>query len=169
MDIIIWGLFFIIAVFDARDNRIPNKLLISIIVVVTINSIIFTHSVSMTHSLLGLVVLFSIGLLLFFVKAMAPGDVKLLGVVGYYIGFWNIPSFMFYTLISGAIVGSLYSLQVLADNPNQFKLMVNRYSTVFLYGKASEDLITNTEPSKKLRMPFGPVVVIGLALYSYFQ
>ncbi|WP_345776519.1 A24 family peptidase [Vibrio sp. 99-70-13A1] len=113
--------------------------------------------------------MFLIGLLLFFIKAMAPGDVKLLGVVGYYIGFWNIPNFMFYTLISGAIVGSLYSLQVLADNPNQFKLLVNRYSTTFLYGKVSEDILSNAEHSKKLRMPFGPVVVIGLALYSYFQ
>ncbi|WP_167494609.1 MULTISPECIES: prepilin peptidase [Vibrio] len=167
MIIFIWSILLIISVYDLRDNRIPNIWLLPLI----ISSV--AHHVMISGWNAGLLALaaggvaFLFGLTLYFIKAMAPGDVKLIGAVGVFIGWGNLLAACYWIIIGAGVVGILFSLQFFATRTQESKLALNKYSQLFLYGNGKA-LYSSPHTDNKLRMPFAPSVVIGLALYSYF-
>ncbi|MDN3698942.1 A24 family peptidase [Vibrio cortegadensis] len=167
MSIIIWSVYFIIAIWDLRDNKIPNKLLLLLLCVSFVNNLYY--SVSYVHFLeyfYAGMIFFLGGLLLYFIHAMAPGDVKMLGVVGFSVGLDNLSSVAYWIGVSTVIIGLLYGLFSMSDRLNSVSDMYHRYKLILL---SANSISGGAEHySNKLRMPFAPVVVIGLALHSYF-
>ena len=164
----IWSILLMIGIKDAEKNRIPNKLLFILIFLIVIEWVVITPSsiVVLQEKALGFVVMFAIGLLLFFLKAMAPGDVKLLAVVGFLIGLPQLQSVGYWIIISSGIVGVFYALYYSIESPrfgNRVKKNANKLSVQ----QEALMLATRNTVMKKTVMPFAPAVAIGLALHQY--
>ncbi|MFA0523925.1 prepilin peptidase, partial [Vibrio sp. 10N.222.52.C3] len=96
---------FFISFYDLSENRIPNNLLIMLIIVG------FSYGfqqVGVKEQILGVVIYFSGGLLLYFLKVMSAGDAKLLGVLGGIFGASAIIDVGYYIIISCGLIGLMY-------------------------------------------------------------
>ncbi len=170
--LVFWVLLVMVSVFDVKDNRIPNNVLILFILLYFITSIDsgLTWG-SLGSSLVGATVLFLSGLVLYFLRAMSAGDVKLLGVIGLYIGWGSLLQVSYYILLASGMIGTLY---LLYNRANNSEITVRRYfeEKLMLVSGISPHLksepVAHSRYSNKVTMPFAPSVVIGLAMYSYF-
>ncbi|WGV99772.1 prepilin peptidase [Vibrio sp. YMD68] len=175
MGYLIWAGWLVIAITDARENRIPNIALLYLLVL-TIAYQSFSHDPLLTigGSLVAGLVMFLGGFALYIARAMAPGDVKLLGVVGVVMGWGQLLDTVFWIAISSVLVGLLYGSMRMAEDPKLFQQMIRKYTMILSYGRAygrgskvEGDMLAKSN-AQMLRMPFAPVVVIGLAMQSYF-
>ncbi|CAH0541208.1 prepilin peptidase [Vibrio marisflavi] len=164
---LIWLVFITIAVFDAREHRIPNYALLLVLVTAIIHKAFSASPApSLIEAFIGALFMFGFSFVFFMLRAMAPGDVKLLGVVGFVVGWHHLLDTAFWIAVSTVIVGSFYAVYRLAERPELAQTTMFKYS-VIVSGKG-RDLISNDVGANKLRMPFAPIVVIGLALHQYF-
>ncbi|WP_157935201.1 A24 family peptidase [Vibrio sp. 10N.286.49.B3] len=169
MNITIWALLVVIAVYDAREHRIPNVYLMLLLVLHSI--VIITNSTALWHSfsgaLLGGVVLFSGALLLYLLKAMAPGDVKFLGVIGFLVGWGNLLAVSYWILLAAGVVALFDYILLKRPNANLLRGFSSvRDSTLSTQIFISERGFVRRENCQK--MPFAPSAVLGLALFYYF-
>jgi len=170
MSYLIWLGFIVVAVTDARENRIPNLHLLIILALCILDKGLSATPVDalLWSSVAGLCFFFS-SLLLHLIRVMAPGDVKLLGVVGFWLGWGNLIDATLWIALSSVLIGLLYAIMNRAESGSSIKQLVSKYSMIAAYGSSSQAAISSGEKiERKLRMPFAPVVVIGLAMYQYF-
>jgi len=105
MNLLIWTVLFAVAVSDAKEHRIPNTLLLAVVVLVFINIVFLIQDFSLLFwSFITGITCFICALLLYFLKVMAPGDVKLLGVVGFWLGSEHITQAIFWIAVSSVVV-----------------------------------------------------------------
>ena len=172
MNLLIWIVLFAVAVSDAKEHRIPNTLLLAIIGLVFINKAFFLQDISLLFwSFITGITCFICALLLYFLKVMAPGDVKLLGVVGFWLGSEHITQAIFWIAVSSVVVGAFYALLRIAESPEKAKAIFNKYSLLAMYGESGSKVVGGSfkrKMSDHYRMPFAPVVVLGIAIYFYF-
>jgi prepilin peptidase CpaA len=170
MDIVIWIVLFAVAVSDAKEHRIPNYLLLVIFALVFADITLIEQNFSLLfYSLITGITCFIVALLLYFLGVMAPGDVKLLGVVGFWVGSEHVLGSVYWIAVSSVIVGLFYAVLRLADSPDQLRTIVNKYSMLAQFGSSGTKVLRTPKGMEQhYRMPFAPVVVIGLALYFYF-
>lgn len=170
--LVFWALLIVVSVFDIKENRIPNKVLILFILlyfILSINSGITWDSLAI--SLTGAVAFFASGLVLYFLRAMSAGDVKFLGVIGLYVGWGNLLNTSYYILIAAGIIAVFY---LLYNRANSESLTVKSYfeeKLMLVSGMStstSNMAAAHSRYSNKVTMPFAPSVVIGLAMYGYF-
>jgi prepilin peptidase CpaA len=168
-----WIILLIVAVCDVAQHRIPNRLLLLMIMLFLLQLSIHFSFEQLRVSLTGGLALFLCGLLLYSVRAMSAGDVKLLGVVGLYIGWGNLQPLAYYITLSAGIVGVTYICHHCASHDG---LGVKSYFEQKVISVTN--ISSNMEQAKpgihsrykdKVTMPFAPAVVIGLAMYSYFN
>lgn len=176
IDIPIWFFLIAIAVADVKEHRIPNKLLIITTFVILVIALMFYSSpMSYAYTLAGGIALFSVGFVLFLIKAMSPGDVKLLFVVGAFVGWGDLTEACLYITLAGSLVGLFYLLyNTSLNNEGLFTLSKSYIFNRFLWmqgikPKVEAVGVCHSRYSSKLTMPFAPSVVIGLAMFSYFQ
>jgi len=171
MDLLIWMVLFTVAVSDAKEHRIPNIGLLIILALAFVNKTFSLQDFSLLFwSFIAGLTCFICALVFYFLKVMAAGDVKLLGVVGFWLGVSHIYQAIFWIAISSVVVGLFYALLRLAQAPDTGKETLNKYSLLALYG-VSEAKVGGSykiEADKRFRMPFAPVVVLGIAVYFYF-
>lgn len=158
MDLLVWGLLIAIGVSDAQRHRIPNKYVLVLFLVV-VASLISTPSTDWFDHVKGGVVTFFICFGLFMLRAMAGGDVKLLAVVGVWLGLSRIGDAMMWVILAGGIVGLFYAALHIASNDKPLSHQVRGYCL----RKATPGF----RHESHLVIPFAPVIVIGLAYYSY--
>lgn len=170
MNYVIWFCLIIIAVNDAREHRIPNYLLLVVLGLSIVDKTIIASDYSaLLSSFLTGITCFIGALLLYFLRVMAPGDVKLLGVIGFWVGSEHILGSIYWIAVSSIVVGLFYGLLRVADSPDQMKTIMHKCSAVIQFGSSGTKLLqTPKKMEEHYRMPFAPVVVIGLALYFYF-
>ncbi|WP_394240361.1 prepilin peptidase [Vibrio astriarenae] len=166
----IWILLIITATHDAREHRIPNFLLALIISVECFY--IFKGDPSFWLFLSALAagaILFSCGFLIFLAKGMAPGDVKLLFCVGFVTGVGGITQVLIGIGMSCLLMGILYYF---AHNPGVLSkrtvLFAPEHAGALIRGVVSQSKGIDTSNSRETKIPFAPIVVIGLAITSYF-
>ncbi|PMG37206.1 hypothetical protein BCS96_02305 [Vibrio breoganii] len=176
MLLLYWPFFLSIAITDLRENRIPNALLLSLICV-RATELIWHMDLSFgLESLISGLALFGIGLILFLIRAMSPGDVKLLFVVGFVTGVSDIGNLLYWILISGGLVASFCLFNERArsyDNSPLFSRVtsiLNLRSTNQINKKEQvPKKAASTRYGDKLVMPFAPSIVIGMAMFYYFN
>ncbi|MCX2756983.1 A24 family peptidase [Vibrio sp. Sgm 22] len=168
-----WALLIAVSVYDVEKHRIPNKILTLLLFVYFLSMFDSNYTLDFfLSSLAGFVVLFGFGLLLYFMRAMSAGDVKLLGVVGLYLGWGQILDASYFILLASGMIGTFY---LLYNYANSSSVSVKGYfqNKLILLGGVSP--VENKDDSfhnrylNKVTMPFAPSVVIGLAMYSYFN
>ncbi|WP_010449991.1 A24 family peptidase [Vibrio rotiferianus] len=158
MDLLVWGLLIAIGVSDAQRHRIPNKYVLVLFLVV-VASLISTPSTDWLDHVKGGVVTFFICFGLFMVRAMAGGDVKLLAVIGVWLGLSRIGDAMMWVILAGGIVGLFYAALNIASSDKSLSHQVRGYCL--------RKVTPGFRHESHLVIPFAPVIVIGLAYYSY--
>ncbi|PMG82816.1 hypothetical protein BCU83_00685 [Vibrio breoganii] len=107
---------------------------------------------------------------------MSPGDVKLMFVVGFSTAITNIGSLLYWIIVSGGIVSvfCLFYAQARKYEKVSFLSRVrndwNRLRTRQVDKAKSISLVARTTRyGDKLVMPFAPSIVIGMAMFYYFN
>ncbi|BAC95427.1 hypothetical protein [Vibrio vulnificus YJ016] len=167
---LIWFCLLVVAVYDARDNRIPNAWLLPLTLLACLHWVAKGDFSQLFLAIGAGVIYFSSGLVLFFLRAMSPGDVKLLGVVGVVIGWDAMGTVAYWITLSAGLVALFFMMLHYAQYPDSLQKLVGRYSFQAMSGQVP---LLSVYPSEvvvqgKLTMPFAPAVVIGLALFHYF-
>ncbi|OLQ87151.1 hypothetical protein BIY22_11320 [Vibrio panuliri] len=153
-----WSLMFVIGVSDAKNQRIPNKLVVLLFVVSCVH--VFSYGTTdATDHLTGAFIAFCGALVLYWRKAMAAGDVKLLFVIGFWVGFDQLLPVLAAIIMAGGVVSCFYLAQFLATS--QLSLQQNLQG--YYYYRTTYKFSHRT----KLVIPFAPAIVIGLASYYY--
>ncbi|WP_040891059.1 prepilin peptidase [Vibrio ezurae] len=164
---IFWSLLFLISINDLKDHKIPNVFLLVLVFYQSLN--IYVLQLSLFDFILGGITIFLISLILFFLKVMSPGDVKLLGTVGFCVGIENLWGCTVWIFIASGLIGILFTVYNFSflgiKNP---LLLINEPK---LYTRINTNA-QNSNPWRygdKLTMPFAPSVMVGLALFYYFN
>lgn len=123
----IFALLLLVCITDLRYRKIPNVLLVVGAIYGLIVSFLGLGQVRMFDALLGLLV----GLLIFsfpYYKAwIGAGDVKLMGVLGIYMGPSLTMTAALYSMLAGGVLAVIYSaqatqMQKLLGNLREFKM-----------------------------------------------
>ncbi|MFY2160983.1 A24 family peptidase [Vibrio alginolyticus] len=157
-ELIIWSLLIAIGVSDAQKHRIPNKAVLMLLVAVTANVIYNPATTGLDH-LYGGLVAFAVCFALYLFKVMAGGDVKLLAVIGAWLGLSNLGEASIGIILAGGIVGIFYLMLHVSSTSVALSHQIKGYCL--------EKVTPGCRSSKPLVIPFAPIIVIGLAYFSY--
>lgn len=154
------------AVFDVLYRRIPNWLTVSGVVLgIAMNAVIGAPEGGLVFSLVGLAVAFGIYVLLYAVRAMGAGDVKLMAAVGALVGWERWFGIFFVTALIGGVMALIL---VLAKG----RLKKTMFNMGFIFsemtsGRAAylrnEEL--DVKNKKALGLPHGAVIAVGTVFY----
>nr|WP_267134786.1 A24 family peptidase [Vibrio sp. A1-b2] len=157
-----WVILFIIGVYDAREHRIPNfwvLLLLSVAIVVSLGS-----PIDISERLYGFALLFILMLLLYLVGGVAAGDVKLAAVIGYILGWEELASYSWAFAFSCLFIGVMYQLIKRLTTDVQYGYLGYQAVLVSVSFKSMKPMQTNAT-----YMPLAPVMIVALAINSYFS
>ncbi|MYM57643.1 prepilin peptidase [Vibrio sp. OCN044] len=171
MNLIIWIVLFAIAVSDAKEHRIPNIGVLMVILLALADKVFILQDLSVViwSGMVGIACFF-VSLGLYFLKVMAPGDVKLLGAIGFWLGPEHITHAVFWIALFSVVIGLFFAFLRMAEAPEKTKELLQKYSLVALHNYPTS-AVTETYKSASrapYRMPFAPVIVLGVAAYFYF-
>lgn len=153
---------------DVTSYRIPNLLIGIGLVVGLLIRLSFGGVTELLPGLQGLLVGIAVLLPLYLLRGMGAGDVKLMGLVGVFLGPLHVLGALFGTLLVGGVLSLLFAmhikkLNILLANVKQmmvgaaFKLLVRQMPT----------LEANAVSAGKL--PYGLAIGLGTALYLIWQ
>lgn len=157
-----WPFLFIIGVFDAREQRIPNVwvlMLLSVAVLASLGS-----PVDISERLYGFALLFVLMLILYLVGGVAAGDVKLAAVIGYILGWEELASYSWTFAFSCLFIGVMYQLLKRLTTGVQCGYLGYQSILVSVSFRSMKPIQTNAT-----YMPLAPVMIVALALNSYFS
>ncbi|ASI91093.1 A24 family peptidase [Vibrio mediterranei] len=159
----IWSVLFAIVVFDAKECRIPNKLVVLLLAMVFGDLYIINDGLLNIPSQywLGGVVAFLVCFALYLARLMGAGDVKLIGALGFWVGLESLLPFASAIILIGAVQSIFYLAQNLAISQLNIKQHVNQYLVHNIYGRLNRAPIDAIE----MRIPFAPAIVVALAVY----
>jgi prepilin peptidase CpaA len=161
------------AVYDVRYRRIPNWLSVSgVLIGLALNTFLYQGWPGLRLSLLGLAVAFGVYFLLYALRAMGAGDVKLMAAVGALVGWQD----WFGIFVVAAIVGGVMALILVATKGRVKKtfwnvgFILNEMKSGRPAYIAKEEL--DVRNPKALGLPHGAVIAVGtvffLALSTHF-
>jgi prepilin peptidase CpaA len=159
----LWLPLLTVAVFDIRDQRIPNNwVLLTLAVMLAALSIKYQGVTNIPVSnLLAFMLTLSVGFALFSMKVMAGGDVKLLAVLALGTGIEHLVTFLIVTVLCGGVYSLFYLFSHISRSPLSLKDQAITY--------LKEEIVLRrhlaTRVSEKLRLPFAPSIITGFALY----
>ncbi|CAH0533928.1 hypothetical protein VST7929_01805 [Vibrio stylophorae] len=162
MSLLSMAILLIIALYDLQSNRIPNLWVLALCMSGAVHWFAMDASLQQWGlALAGGVAMFLSALFLYSVKAMAPGDVKLLGALGFVFGWGNLIALCLYIALGGGLVALCFLLFHHSEHPITAARQYLRYRFLSL-GQHKSLVIA---PS--LSMPFAPCVLIGVVLFNY--
>jgi prepilin peptidase CpaA len=98
------ALFVVVAYCDIRTRRIPNELVLGILVLATVRIALSADPTGALYTLLASAALFVATFLFFWRGLLGGGDVKLLVATGFLIGYHDLFQFLFVMSVCGALV-----------------------------------------------------------------
>ena len=154
------------AVYDVRFRRIPNWLTLGgAIVAVVMNTVIGPPLAGLGFTLQGLAVAFGFYMVLYVLRAMGAGDVKLMAAVGALVGWQRWLGIFFVTAILGGVMAMLLILarkRVQSTFWNLGFILTELKSGRPAYlGKEERDV----RSPKAVGLPHGAVIAVGTVFY----
>jgi len=149
------------AIWDVRTRRIPNWLTLSgVLLGVALNTFLFEFA-GLWFSLKGLGVAFGVYFVLYLLRAMGAGDVKLMAAVGAAAGAGNWLGILVLTSVAGAVAGLL----LVAFKGRLRKTLGNLGIIITSLGRGrapyKETPELDVSSDKALRLPHGALIAIG--------
>ncbi|HDU8586870.1 TPA: prepilin peptidase [Vibrio alginolyticus] len=158
-ELVVWFLLITIGVSDAQKNRIPNKAVLLLLAAVTASVIAHPTGENGLDHVYGGLVAFAVCFALYLGKVMAGGDVKLLAVIGAWLGLSNLGEAAIAIILAGGGVSVFYLMLHVASSGVAWSHQIKGYCL--------EKVTPGFRSSKPLVIPFAPIIVIGLAYFSY--
>lgn len=157
-----WPFLFIIGVFDAREQRIPNVWLLILLSVAVLASL--GSPIDISERIYSFALLFILMLLLYTAGGLAAGDVKLAAVIGYILGWDELVSYSWAFAFSCVFIGIMYQL-------------IKRLTAGVQGGSLGYQAILVSVSFRNMTpmevnatyMPLAPVMIVALAINSYFS
>jgi prepilin peptidase CpaA len=153
------------AIWDLKSRRIPNWLsLAGIIFGIALNSFLYGFT-GFKESLEGMATGFGIYFVLYLVRAMGAGDVKLMAAVGAFVG----PGNWFFIFMITAILGGVIGLAILVWRKRLRKTFDNVFFIVseMMHFRAPylgrEELSVKSQ--KAFTLPHGAVIGLGCMVF----
>jgi prepilin peptidase CpaA len=148
------------AVWDIRFKRIPNWLTFPSMIVALSYYVIVGGFEGLLFSLQGAVVGMAILIIPYFMRGMGAGDVKLVGVVGAFLGVGKVVLALLWT----ALVGGLYAI-VLLIYYICLKRTLRPYLSAAYPCRGSEEVLPPSGMAlKKPSLCYGVAIAIGTML-----
>jgi prepilin peptidase CpaA len=156
--------------FDHRARRIPNSLVVAgVVCALLLNSnVLFDEGRGFGASVLGMLIGFAIFLPLYVFRIMGAGDVKLVAMVGAFVGQQEIVGTVLAVLVAGGglaivrMVGLRSRRRVLAN----IKLIVQHWLPLRQASLAPKFLASRDSAD---RMPYAYAVTIGALGYQWLR
>lgn len=153
---------------DVARYRIPNVLIVIGLVVGILIRLRLGGLAALLPALQGLLVGIAVLLPLYLLRGMGAGDVKLMGLVGVFLGPLHVLGVLFATLVVGGVLSLLMAmhikkLNILLANVKQmmvgaaFKLFLRQMPTLDAHGVSAG------------KLPYGVAIGLGTALYLIWQ
>ena len=150
------------AIFDVRNHRIPNWLVLLGAVTCIVGQMIQPSLLDfgIAGALKGIAVGFAMLLPLYILRATGAGDVKLMAMVGAYLGPWGVASAALLSFIAGGVL----ALAVVLAKGALGQLFANLRN--MLYGTLLTAMTTGkttiTAPAVSVgKLPYGVAIAIG--------
>lgn len=168
MNLAIWTLLFLIVVYDLREQRIPNKLivLLALIVFLSLLSLEGFGMEQLLSSVGGAAFALAIGLVLYALGIFAAGDVKLIAVLSLWLGYANVGNFYVASVFCGGVISIFFLLERFSKSNVRFRDIFSTYLVSNIYGRIHKSKAI--EPVV-IKVPFAPAIVSGLILLPYFS
>ena len=162
--VVLFTTILIAIMYDVRTHRIPNFLLGISLIVSIVLFLYVPGCISMGGRLTGL--LTGIGLLFipFAARGIGAGDVKLLGLIGFYVGVRGIIS----VTCVGFIIAAIYVFgAIITRRFIQYK-NINDVFASFMTGIYTRKMILINEEEKKIKLPLAlPLVIAALCVITF--
>jgi prepilin peptidase CpaA len=159
---VVWLLFVALmvaaAVIDLISYRIPNELVLALLVLFLIVAAINWTDVAWASHLGAGILVFGAGLFLYAIRQMGAGDVKLLGVVALWSGVFALPSLMIFVSLCG-LIGMLTVVLL--------RLIVPRLQTAGPNGKPKLPRLLTKGQGIPYAIGIGPGAIIASASVLY--
>ncbi len=110
------GILFVVSYFDIKWRRIPNFLTLPAIAVGFLSNLILNGVDGLKSSAFGFLLGGGIFLLLYILRAMGAGDVKLMAAVGALVGLKTMPSVLVLTIFAGGLLAVIKISKNLYDH-----------------------------------------------------
>jgi prepilin peptidase CpaA len=154
------------AVFDVRYRRIPNWLTVGGVVVgIAMNTVIGPPAAGIGFALAGFGVAFGIYVLLYALRAMGAGDVKLMAAVGALVGWERWFGIFFVTALIGGVMALILVIARRRLKTTLFNLgfILSEMKSLRPAYLAREELDVKHE--KALGLPHGAVIAVSTVFY----
>jgi prepilin peptidase CpaA len=162
IEVVLLALVLGAALYDIRYRRIPNWLTLpGVLVGLGLNTFLYQGWPGLRVSLLGLVVGFGIYFVLYALRAMGAGDVKLMAAIGSLVGWAD----WFGIFVITAVIGGVAAL-VLAVLHGRLKKTLFNVGFILSEMKSGRPAFVGKEEldvrnPKALGLPHGAVIAVG--------
>jgi prepilin peptidase CpaA len=164
---VLMGLLLIAAVGDIRTGRIPNWLVLAgILYALAYNALNppYRHDIGILFALGGLAVGFAVLLPAYLFRVMGAGDVKLMAMVGAFLGTWATVGAVLATLLAGGVLALALALR-----HGRLATMLRNVVMVFrgavMTLPSGVGALTVDASTSAGRMPYGVAIAAGTIGY----
>ncbi len=120
---IIFSMIAVIA-FDVTRYIIPNWLVASILVLYPVAVLISPHQIDWMMALAGAAIVFLVGYVVFALRLMGGGDIKLITVCALWVGWSSLLEFIFVTaILGGLLAAALWIIRKLIPHIKSIKVL----------------------------------------------
>ncbi len=162
-------LTFILLVASIRDicfQKIPNRLTYPAMIAALTFHVCMNGTNGLLFSLKGMGLGIAILSIPYLLGGMGAGDVKLLGVVGAFLG----PSGVVVAFLGTAVVGGIYALALLILHKQQLKkILLPCFTMINPFALKDNLLLFSDKNQKKPRLYYGVAIALGTMLSICFR
>jgi prepilin peptidase CpaA len=175
VEVVLLGLVLGAAVYDARYRRIPNWLtVLGVAIGLTLNAYQYGALPSATirgswqglvFSVTGLLVGFGVYLMLYLLRAMGAGDVKLMAAIGSIVGWQNWFGIFLITAVTGGVLSIVVSIAKGRLGKTLFNVGFILHEMKSLRPAYLKNEELDVKSDKALRLPHGVVIAVGTLIF----
>lgn len=166
---VIVGLLLTAVYYDIRTYRIPNKLILIGIAIGSLCAFLpyKVGGIGITNSLSGFAVGLIILLPLYLARAMGAGDIKLMAMIGIFVGPLPILLIALYTAIAGGILAVIVLLcsGKLNSLIEFLKILLLKFQLTAIAGNSITIPIDQALPRSNSKLPYGVAIAAGTIFY----